>query len=134
MTPFNQPSRFIKAGDITSLRHALDDGLSPNLANRFSWTLLMLAATTRDVKLAQLLISKGADLDKQNNFGETALSLAAQKGHEKFVKLLLSNGACADCAPHGHNLEDWMRMSSGLTERKLSLLLRLIKAPGAKRN
>ena len=41
---FDEAHGLIKKGDILSLRHELDAGASPDLSNRFSWTLLMMAA------------------------------------------------------------------------------------------
>jgi hypothetical protein len=41
---FDEAQTAIKRGDIISLRHALDAGMTPDLSNQLSWTLLMLAA------------------------------------------------------------------------------------------
>ena len=41
---FDEASKLIKKGDIIQLRQQLQEGLSPNLANQYSWTLLMIAA------------------------------------------------------------------------------------------
>jgi ankyrin repeat protein len=90
---FNEVHKLIKKGDAVALRHALDEGVSPNLANQFSWTLLMLAAMEGDICIGELFVSRGAVLDTTNDFGETALSLAAHAGHLPFTRLLLSNGA-----------------------------------------
>jgi hypothetical protein len=125
---FNEAGRLIKKGDLVSLRRALDEGLSPNLSNRFSWTLLMLTAMKGgNTSVGALLISKGADLDKMNDFGETALSLAAQTGHPRFVQLLLSAGASTNCRPHGHSLDEWVTMASGLPSDKIASVLDLIR-------
>lgn len=89
--------RLIKRADILALRHALDSGLDPDLANRFSWTLLMLTAIEGNRPIGELLLARGAHLHATNDFGETAISLAAHGGHEPFVQLLLQNGAATDC-------------------------------------
>jgi ankyrin repeat protein len=124
---FDDAHRLIKKGDVIGLRRALDEGLSPNLANRFSWTLLMLSAIEGHTRIGELLIARGADLDKTNRVGETALSLAAHKGHLRFVRLLLSAGTTTDCQPHGHSLSEWMTMSSGLAPDKIASVLELIR-------
>jgi ankyrin repeat protein len=87
--------------------------------SRFSWTLLMLAAMTGNTTIGELLISRGAAVDRVNDFGETALSLAAHAGHVPFLRLLLAKGASIDVRPHGHTLRDWMTISTGLAPEKI---------------
>jgi ankyrin repeat protein len=124
---FMKAHRLIKTGNLLSLSEALDSGVSPNLSNRFSWTLLMLAALEGNVAIGNLLISRGADIDRTNNGGETALSLAIHKGHVPFAKILLNHGAAVDSLPHGHTMEEWMKMSSGLPQAKIEAILELMK-------
>ena len=116
----------IKKGDLVSLRHELDGGMSPDLSNQFSWTLLMLAALEGNKAIGELLLSKGATIDKTNDFGETALSLATHGGHTPLIRVLLANGASTDCRPHGTTLEDWMKVASGLTQDKIRSILDII--------
>ena len=123
---FEELHRFIKKSDILSLRRELDGGVSPNLSNQFSWTLLMLAAFEGNTSIGQLLISRGADVNATNDFGETPLSLAAHQGHTPFIRDLLACGASTECRPHGNNLGDWLRTSSGLPDDKISSILKLI--------
>jgi ankyrin repeat protein len=123
---FKQIHRLIKNSELLSLRSELDRGLSPNLSNQFSWTLLMLAAIEGNTAIGELLISRGAELDAKNTFGETALSLAAHGGHTPFIQVLLANGASTDCQPHGHRLNDWIRISSGLPQDKIASILKII--------
>jgi ankyrin repeat protein len=129
---FDDGHRLIKKGDIFSLRNELDRGGSPDLSNRFSWTLLMMSAIEGNMAIGDLLISRGATLDKTNDFGETALSLAAHSGHAPFVRLLIGKGASLDCRPHGHSLNDWIKISSGLPQDKLASILELLADAGAK--
>ena len=126
MITFDEAHRLIKKGDLVSLRHELDSGLSPNLSNQFSWTLLMLAALEGNTTIGELLISRGTPLDTTNVFGETALSLSAHRGHAPFVRILLANGASTDCRPHGHSLEDWLKVASGLPQVKIASVLDLL--------
>ena len=123
---FDASHRLIKKGDLVSLRRELVMGLSPNLSNKYSWTLLMLAGLEGNTSVGELLISSGASLDTTNDFGETALSLAAHRGHAPFVRLLLANGASTACRPHGHRLEDWLKIASGLPPEKLASILHLL--------
>jgi ankyrin repeat protein len=123
---FEEAHRRIKRSDIVALRHALDSGLDPNLANRFSWTLLMLTAIQGNRPIGELLLARGADLHAKNLVGETALSLAAHGGHESFVRWLLRNGAATDCKPHGWQLADWIDQTSGLRPHKIERVLDLL--------
>ena len=126
MITFDESHRLIKKGDPVSLRHQLDMGLSPNLSNQFSWSLLMLAALEGNTSIGELLISRGASLDTTNDFGETALSLAAHHGHALFIQILLASCASAECRPHGHTLEDWLKTASGLPQEKVASMLALL--------
>jgi ankyrin repeat protein len=119
--------RLIKKGDLVSLRQELDGGMSPDLPNKFSWTLLMLAALEGNAAIGELLISCGANVNKTNDFGETALSLAAHGGHTGFIRILLEHGASTHCRPHGTTLENWMEVASGLPQEKVRSILDLMK-------
>ncbi len=124
---FDEAHRIIKKGELVALRQALDEGMSPSLANQLSWSLLMLAAIEGNVSIGSLLISRGATLDVTNNFGETALSIAAHEGHASFVRALLRSGASKECRPHGCGLEDHMK-SSGLPQDRITAILDIIQS------
>ncbi len=104
---FAEASKIIKKGDIIRLRKELQDGLSPNMANQHSWTLLMIAALEGNSGIGSLLIESGAELDRRNKFRDTALSLAAHTGHPSFVALLLTGGASLECHPFGDTFDTW---------------------------
>jgi len=53
----------------------------------------MDAAIDGHKQLIELLLRRGAEIDKQNGKGGTALMGAAQEGHERAVELLLQRGA-----------------------------------------
>lgn len=123
---FDEAHRRIKRADILAIRHALEEGLDPNLANRFSWTLIMLAAMQGNCPIGEELLARGADLHAKNTFGDSALSLAAHKGHEPFVRWLLRSGASTDCGPHGWKLADWIEQTSGLSPNRIDRMLGLL--------
>jgi ankyrin repeat protein len=86
----------------------------------------MLAALQGNTKIGLLLIEHGADVAALNNFGESALCLAAHKGHLPFVKLLKEHGASGAVWPHGHGLEEWLRMASGLQGAKIDAIMGIV--------
>jgi hypothetical protein len=104
---FGEARKLIKKGDIIGLRKELQSGLSPNMANQHSWTLLMVAALEGNTSIGSLLIESGAELDSRNNRRETALSVAAHTGHPSFVGLLLNGGASLECHPFGDTFDVW---------------------------
>ncbi|MEY4363902.1 MAG: hypothetical protein RLZZ24_1254 [Pseudomonadota bacterium] len=70
---------------------------TPNLASE---TALMLAALTNRMDVAQALIDKGAEINRQ---GWSALHYAATNGHVQMMRLLLDNNAYLDAeAPNGN--------------------------------
>lgn len=105
---FDEASKLIKKGDVIGLRKELQDGLSPNLSNEGSWTLLMSAAVEGNTSIGSLLIETGAELDSRSRHRETALSLAAHTGHASFVGLLLKSGASLECHPFGNTFDVWL--------------------------
>ena len=108
------------------LEEAIPSSIDVNASNRFGWTLLMLAALEGNTKIGSLLIERGADVNALNKFGESALSLAAHKGHLPFVKLLKAHGASGAVSPHGHDLEEWLRMASGLPAAKIDTIMKTV--------
>ena len=125
---FDEVHRVIKRGNLDLLRKELELGLDPNFSNRYSWTILMLAALAGNTRVGELLIEKGADLNIRNRFRDTALSLAALSGHSSFVGLLLRRGASLDCYPHGNSLDiflNWLEKYSGNSSAQMKNIKRL---------
>ena len=89
----------LESGDIAQLRKWLDAGLPPDyLADRIG-TGLMIGAWRGDLPMMELLVSRGADVNKANALGERALMHAAWRGHVNAVKWLVAKGARIDSAP-----------------------------------
>jgi len=68
----------------------------PKLINEkfFGWTPLQMAANKNQVKVAEYLVSKGADMNYvQPNAHHTAFMLAALNGHKEMVNYLAKAGA-----------------------------------------
>ena len=130
---FDEASKLINKGDIIRLRKELQNGLSADMANQYSWTLLMIAALKGRTRIGSLLIESGAELDRRNAFHATALSLAAHAGHLSFVRLLLTSGASLECQPFGTTIDAWLNWACqyGRCSKKIRALFdkeRKIKA------
>ncbi len=73
--------------------YLLQHGFSPDTSNRVHTTALHVAAATGDVNLVNLLIDRGARLDRQDDDGWNALHFAAARQHRDCVRRLLAAGA-----------------------------------------
>jgi ankyrin repeat protein len=65
-----------------------------NAQNKAGETALMLAAIDNQLELAQVLIDRGADVNRP---GWTPLHYAATRGHRDMMRLLLEHDAYIDC-------------------------------------
>ena len=61
--------------------------------NKSGWAPLHYAATGPEPKVVQLLLERGAEIDAASPNGTTPLMMAAQYGSEDSVRLLLERGA-----------------------------------------
>ncbi len=83
----------LESGDVAQLRKWLDAGLPADyMADRIG-TGLMIGAWRGDIPMMELLVARGADVNKANALGERALMHAAWQGHANAVKWLLAKGA-----------------------------------------
>ncbi|MCX5925632.1 MAG: ankyrin repeat domain-containing protein [Candidatus Dependentiae bacterium] len=82
------------SGNIDSVRYWLDAGVDVNAKEALSGdTALMKAIRMSQVNKAELLLSRGADVNAQNLNRETPLMLAAMNSNVEMVVLLLAWGA-----------------------------------------
>lgn len=88
------------------------------------WTLLHMAASGGNSKLAKLLISRGADINARTTDEITALHYAAGKGHAKVVRTLLEHGADATFTSGGKTALD-LAEESGRDN-----VVKLLRGPG----
>ena len=83
----------VESSDIGQVRAWLDAGLDPDyFADRIG-TGLMIAAWNGDLPMMQLLVARGADVNKVNALGEQPLMHAAWRGNADAIKWLLAKGA-----------------------------------------
>jgi len=94
----------VKAGDIQAVKQFIskDPGLV-NSTDSHGETPLHLASWNGYLKIAKLLISKGADVNAKNNLGETPLHLASRDDDDEMAELLLSKGANVNAKDNAGN-------------------------------
>jgi uncharacterized protein len=85
----------VEAGDISAARAWLDQGMDPNTEADRVGTSVMIAAWEGNVKMMELFVARGANVNKTNRFGEQALQLAAWRGNLDATRWLLDHGATA---------------------------------------
>ena len=82
----------VKAAEIAEL--LLDCGADPNIQNNQNHLQpLHMAARLNSVRVCQLLLSAGADINAASKDGSTPLHEAAEQAHEDVIKLLVAHGA-----------------------------------------
>ena len=80
-----------RSGDIEFLETYQAKGLPLDTANSKGFTPLILAVYNQQVKAADFLLNKGADVNAKDLSGNTALMGAIFKGYNDVVSLLLKN-------------------------------------------
>ena len=83
----------VEQGDIATASEWLDAGLDPNFEGDRIGTGLMIAAWQGNIKMMELFVKHGADVNRTNGFKEQALMLAAWKGRKEAAAWLLDHGA-----------------------------------------
>ena len=86
----------------------------------------MVAGLSGNTRVGELLIERGADPDKVNDFGETALSAGRAQRPCSVCPTNSDRGASLECHPHGHSLESWITVASGLSSEKLVTILEIV--------
>ena len=87
----------VDEGNSARVKELLEAGVDVNVIavakNDYSLTPLHLAARRGDVLMAQMFLSKGADVNVPMSTGETPLHTAVKAGHRAMVVFLLGKGA-----------------------------------------
>ena len=89
----------VEMSDLSQVRAWLDAGLAPDFLAEHIGTGLMIAAWQGDIPMMELLVARGADVNKANALGESALMHAAWRGNRDAVKWLLAKGARVNSGP-----------------------------------
>jgi len=96
----------------------LSEGANPNEAGANGDTPLIIAARIGSVGIAEQLLVRKADIDKENDRGETPLIVAVQARQVPMVKLLLDHGANPDKTDHfaGRSARDYAKQDTRARE------------------
>jgi hypothetical protein len=105
LTPLH---RAANRGDLAAVESLLAKGADVNACALAKQTPLHLAVTR---EIAQLLLSKGAQIEARDRWGRTPLFWAAGAGRKDVVEVLLAGGAQAD-APEATDTEGNAMMSA----------------------
>ncbi|MBW9070162.1 ankyrin repeat domain-containing protein [Agrobacterium pusense] len=90
-------SHALRAGDLASVKEAIDAGADVNARGPDGFTPLMIASALGQAQAVALLLTAGADvLAADPRMGATALHKAAQSGSADVIEILLDNGAFID--------------------------------------
>jgi uncharacterized protein len=83
----------MELGDVSQAEAWLDAGLSPDFMGSRIGSGLMIGAWEGNLKLMQLFVERGANINRVNAAGESALALAALRGQTEAVNWLIDHGA-----------------------------------------
>jgi ankyrin repeat protein len=78
-------------------RLLLDHGVDPNIKRNDLWSSLHLASANGQLKVAGLLVQRGASVDVSNDKQETPLYRAVMNRNTVIDRLLIDHGATALC-------------------------------------
>lgn len=134
-----------KKGDLEKVRQLLDQGVDINVQRAqpqkdiwmgvtpdldVGFTPLMYAIEYRQPPVVDLLLEKGADIEKRTVIGNTALMMAANQVSMELVEKLLAKGADATAKNKwGHTAIDFASKRL-MTEIHHKMVARLKKAGG----
>ena len=83
----------IQRGDLPTVNEYLNRGTSPNEIMANGAPILKNAVVSSAMPVAELLLSRGADVNIRDASGKTALYWAKRMNNEAFVQMLLKHGA-----------------------------------------
>jgi ankyrin repeat protein len=84
----------VRDGDVGKVRELLEAGVKVDTRDtQYDKTALMIAASTGNIEMMELLLSAGAKINKKTRAGKSVLGIAVQQHQPESVKFLLRNGA-----------------------------------------
>jgi hypothetical protein len=89
----------VEAGNLAAVKDWLDAGMDPDYVADRIGTGLMIAAWYGNIPMMELLVQRGAQIDRKNALGERAIMHAAWRGQNEAIKWLLARGAKVNSEP-----------------------------------
>lgn len=90
--PYDELYDAIRRNNAKKVSEIVNSGIDLNPNNKH-WTPVMIAVLRTNVELTEILLKKGADINKRNYKGQTPLHIAARWGKKEVVEYLIKNGA-----------------------------------------
>lgn len=90
--PYERFYDAIRKNDIDRVNKIIDSGIDLNPDGSL-WTPLMIATLRSNYQIIDLLLKKGADINKRNRKGQTVLHIAARWKDGDLVRYLIERGA-----------------------------------------
>ena len=87
------PREFIDKNDVAGVRYCLDERAAIDAEVALGATALHIAIAMRAAEVFDLLLDRGADLNRASKGGETPLMSCVVVRNERFAKKLLDRGA-----------------------------------------
>lgn len=82
-----------KSGNLAEMEDALEEDISPDTADQFGNSLLLLAAQQGAKRMCKFILRRGANINFQNLVGNTALHYCFAYHNDELGKYLISRGA-----------------------------------------
>ena len=79
--------------EITKLLIHKCKGIDLNISNCYKCTPLTFAIWKENLKIVEILVKSGANVDQEDDFGWTPLTMSVSKGNLEIITLLSRNGA-----------------------------------------
>ena len=92
-----------RTGDVKTAEGLLDQGINPNIADRYGRTPLYYASSFNDIRVVELLLASHADpnaevIGREMEFPATPLQCAASMGNLQLASILIAAGARVNLA------------------------------------
>ena len=113
----------LESAEITRILIQTSNGADLNVPNCGDGrTPLTLASVIGLMKITELLINSGADVNREDNHGSTPLISAISRGNLQIVKLLLRHGATLDLV----SSQGWTAIIMAIYSEKIEIVKYLI--------
>lgn len=102
-------------GNISKMKLSLALGADANESECEAancWTPLVAAVAANHPEAVQVLLERGADVNKKLKRGQTALMIASYHGDTEMVRLLISSGADVNVDCEGDTALAWARQKN----------------------